>query len=352
MIPRNQIQVAQGETATFEVSYYQYSGGPLIDPSPTPTYVIYNSDNVVVASGTGTRTSIGKYTTTYLVASSATVAKTWRIEWTAYISGLLVPDNWEYFEVITAGSGGLSDITITDDWIQQIKKVLAYPDVNEILLADDQIRSLCVRQALHQYFVKFPKKVWNEYDATNETIIDFPDAYTFGILDCRVLGKGYAGTSGGSFWDMVMWNQTGYGSNFKNMYGSNVKGYNPNSLRQTRFIDQQVNNTLINQGTFKYRVDQILRKVYIYSSISAKCNVTWAKHSANFDDVLFQFQWDVVKLSQGYLLLHLADTAGIIDDTVLEAKIDIAGLKERGKELISEITEKWLEYPDPIAIIH
>lgn len=352
MSVRHQTQVSQGSTVTLEVSYYNYAGGSLTNPDTTPTYTIYDPANVVKTTGTGTYTSVGKYQTTYTVASDATISQAWRIEWSARINTVLVPDNWEYFQVVPSGSTSLNEIIISDAWIQQIKTVLAYPEVESVLLSDEQIKSLIVRPALHDYFVKFPLKYPAEYTIINETILDFPDDFTFGVMSCSVLGKGYAGSPGGTFWDIVMWNQQGFSSNFRSMYGSKVKGYNPGSLRQLRFLDSMTNNSLINQGTFKYRVDQILKKLYVFSSISAKMNVVWAKYSNNFNDVFYQFQYDVVKLAKGYLCLHLADTTGIVDDSVLEAKIDVSALRERGNNLLTEVNEKWLLYPDPLCVIH
>ena len=42
--------------------------------------------------------------------------------------------------------------------------------------------------------------------------------------------------------------------------------------------------------------------------MNATLNVTWAKRSLDFNNVKFQFKWDVIKLCQAYLMQHVADT--------------------------------------------
>ena len=51
----------------------------------------------------------------------------------------------------------LEDITISNEWLNHIKKRLGYPSVNTIVLTDNEIKDLIVRQALYEYFTRFPQ---------------------------------------------------------------------------------------------------------------------------------------------------------------------------------------------------
>ncbi len=235
-------------------------------------------------------------------------------------------------------------IIIDDEWLGQIKSKQAYPIVDKVLFDDEEIKLYVVKPALEEYFAKFPMSVTGDGAINLELILDYPDEYTFGVLDARVVGKGYKGASAGSFWDMVVWNRIGYNTN-RAMYNAKARNYNPNGLLQTRYTDQQVINTMINQGTFKYRDSPSERKVYIYSSMSAYYNITWAKYSNDFSLIKFQFRWDVVKLAQAYLLEKIADVGDLAEDSAQEIKIDSSTLREKATVLREGVYTKWNEYP-------
>jgi hypothetical protein len=353
--PQNMIVKAQGETATFNTYFYDYSGIILTDPDSTPTYIIKDPDSTVVSSGSGERISVGYYVASYDIPNNAYISSNWKIEWTATVSAIPVPDTYEFFTVVAANSNLLfNEIIISDQWLNQIKKRLGYPSVSTIVLSDDDIKELIVKQALYEYFIRFPmiEEESHSIGMGSELIIDFPDINTFGCLDVRIVGKGYQSTYGGSFWDLVMYQSFGVTATTRNQYGANVKGYNPNALRQSRYAVRAATETAINQGTFKYRINQDLRKLYVYSTITSIVNIQWAKFSNNFSDVKFQFIWDVIKLCQGYFKLHMADTFSLISDSTAEVTVDVGLLKEEGNDLIKEIQEKWQAYVQPIILRH
>ena len=349
MSVKNQTTVTQGSTVTLDAFFREYIGGGLVDPDVTPTYVVKNPSGTTMTSGAGTRTSQGCYYASYAVATDATISIHWKIEWTATINAVVTTD-WEYFIVVSGGSIAYDDIQISDEWLHQIKKSVGYPDIDTVLLSDDNLKTLIVRQALYEYFVKFPYKVYTSYAINTELTVDFPDVKTFGVIHCSVDGKGYTKNAGGSFWDLIYWNQLGINNRTANAYGSKIPWFNPNSLMQSRFQNITINKTMINKGTFKYRVDTDAKKLYAYSSLSAMLDVTWAKYSNNFDDIGFQFKMDVVKLASGYAKLHISDTMSMAEDSASEIKIDTASLKERGESDIQSIRDKWEQYPSIIAI--
>lgn len=345
---QNMIVQAQGEIVTLNVYFYDYTGLVLTDPDENPTYVITDPDGAEVDSGNGTRVSTGEYSASYSLSSTAKISNEWKIIWTAKISGIAVDDAYEYFTVVAIDSNLLlNQIIISDQWLNQIKKRLGYPSVSTIVLSDNEIKELIIKQALYEYFIRFPMIEEESYSVGlgSELVLDFPDINTFGCVDVRIVGKGYKSTYSGTFWDLVAYHAMGITSTTRNQYGARIRGYNPNALRQSRYLERAAAETAINQGTFKYRINQDERKVYVYSSIASTLNIQWAKYSNNFSDVKFQFIWDVIKLCQGYFKLHMADTFSLIADSTSEVTVDTSLLKDEGNALISEVHDKWNEYP-------
>lgn len=244
----------------------------------------------------------------------------------------------------------MSVVTIDTVWLNQIKKVVASPMIDELLLTDEQIKDLIIFPVLQRYFTKFPIKQEYQASINGEQIIPFPDEYVFGVLDCRVVDIGLLPGSGTSFWDLVMFQATtpvGLSSKGTGAYG--VKGYNPSGLLYQRDIERQkYKSQQNNYATVKSRVDFENRQLIVYSSITGALNITWAKYSNNFNDVRFERRDDVIKLCQAELLDHLADTASILSDSGLEITINIDQLKSRATELKDKVEERWSQINDII----
>ena len=91
-------------------------------------------------------------------------------------------------------------IFIEDNYMNQIKACLAFPDVDNLLLSDEQIKDICIAPALREYFSKFPIK--HEYQEpvgyNEEKTVSFPDSYVFGVLTCCVsdIGNNVIGNAG------------------------------------------------------------------------------------------------------------------------------------------------------------
>jgi len=94
----------------------------------------------------------------------------------------------------------------------------------------------------------------------------------------------------------------------------------------------------------------IKKEIKVYSTANGMLNITWAKHSENFQDVHFQFINDVIDLSKARLLDHLADTSGILSDTNLEITINAEALKDKASALRDKVIEKWNAIPDMIYL--
>lgn len=253
-------------------------------------------------------------------------------------------NTWDITEYV-----GQTDVQISDAYIQQIKKVLAYPSADNLLLTDAQIKTLIVKPELDRFFIKFPIKVTQEYflSPNAETSIAFPDVLTFGVTDVRVVGKDKINATGTGFWDLVAFNQIGLNTRYSGMYG--VKGYNPSFLRQMNIQKRFEIATQTNLGTVSSRMDFPNRTMYVYSNLPGRINITWAKYSNNFEDVCLERKWDVITLAQAGLLDHMADTAGMVENGS-EVNIASSDLRARASELRASIIDVWKEIPDPIVL--
>jgi len=247
----------------------------------------------------------------------------------------------------------MSLVKIDNTYLNQIKKAVGYPDIDKLLLDDDQIRDLIVYRILQDYYTKFPITFEQSASISGEKVLDFPDEFVFGVLDCRVVDVGMLGGVGGTFWDMVASQAISntYMTNGRSgAYGKNR--YNPNGLLHQVDHQRQMLKSRQNQyTTIKSRVDYPNRKLYVYTSSPGKLNVTWAKYSNNFEDVIFERKNDVIDLAQADLMIHLANSAAMLVDSNLEATINVDYLKEMATALKEKVFEKWDAIPD-IILLH
>jgi hypothetical protein len=244
-------------------------------------------------------------------------------------------------------------IVIEDQYLNLIKKVIASPMVSTLLLDDEEIKDLCIFPALQRYFTKFPLREEYQTSINGEMSVAFPDDYTFGVLDARVVDIGLLPGSGTSFWDLVIFQMsTSTTATIKGVGAYGVKGYNPSQLMQQRDMERYRFKSQQNMyTTIKTRVDTENRRLIVYSSITGALNITWAKYSDDFANVKFERRDDVIKLCQAELLDHLSDSASILSDSGLEININIDALKTRATDLKEKIQEKWDAIPD-ISFIH
>lgn len=245
-------------------------------------------------------------------------------------------------------------IQISDDWMRLIKKYIGFPDIDYLLLEDADIKEFCVFPAMQKYFIKFPIKAYNQYSigASGEMVLDFPDSYTYGLIDIRISDVGLVMGTGGSFWDLIYYQQMA-GASLRQSGGAyGIRGYNPSNIVQQREILRASYKSYQNTfATMRYTVDRSAKQVKAYSSVVGYLNITWAKYSDNFEDIKYERKLDVVNLAAAYLLNHLADSAGILTDSALEMSINVESLRTRAKELEEEVINRWGEFQD-VLLLH
>lgn len=244
-------------------------------------------------------------------------------------------------------------VTIENTWLSLIKKSIGYPDIDNLLLGDDEIKDLCIFPMLQKYFTKFPIQVEYSQSINGEQEIDFPDDFTFGVVDARVVDVGLVGGVGGSFWDVLAYNNMSsnyISSKTAGAYG--VRGYNPSGLMHQRDTQRQLYKSKQNQyTTLKTRVDQVNKKLIAYSSITGTLNIVWAKYSNDFSSVDFEKREDVIKLCQSELMMHLANSSALLSDSSLDVTINTDYLESQATKLKEQVEEKWENYVD-IILLH
>lgn len=246
-------------------------------------------------------------------------------------------------------------IQIDDFFLGLIKSVLAYPAVPEELhLEDDEIKQFCLFPALEVYFNKFPLLSYTELDqASVEQKIAFPDDDTYGVRHASITGKaGYGRKQGSStdFWQVVRYNRQFIG-NRKFIQGKNGRFFNPEGLRFNYIMEQNLIDSLINQGeTFKYVVDYVNRQLISMSSVNARISIAWAKRSDDFSQVKQTQRMNVIKLAQAYLLRHLAYLGSMMIDSTSEKQINVDALQSNAERLENSVIEFWDSIPDTIVL--
>lgn len=344
-----------GEPIVLDGQFRLFEGGPLTDTDSLPTYQIFDPNNSMVASGTSVQTGTGTYEVTYNIPSTAELSNRWRIEWTASINSTPVAGAKEYFRVCSpkgdAVFHGGTQLLIDQTDLNQIKKVLAYPSVPNVLLYDEEIKELCLLPAMTKYFAKFPIPKRDELVFNAYLEVEFPDDLTFGVLDLRTTNKlAQTGSISSSFWEIVKYRNL-YGTTNARWNGQYGTRYNFNGYMQNLITKKQVYDALQNDATYHYNVNHAERKIEVFASSQASLTITWAKYSNNFNDIKYTYKYDVIELAQAYLLLHLADTGGMVTDSDLTKQINSEALKTRANEMMDRVLkEKWELIPDVILL--
>ena len=110
---------------------------------------------------------------------------------------------------------------------------------------------------------------------------------------------------------------------------------------------REMERQLYNFNTFKRENKRVMpriedRAVKGYADSSSKLTIIWAKYSYNFDtDVIFERKEQVIKLAQSYLLEHLSDTLGLIENNDLPVDIDSDAIERKADKLKDAVMEDW-----------
>lgn len=356
---QNPVVAYQGIAVELDAFFYDAQFN-LTDPDAIPTYVITDPSNVVVQSGQGVKISLGRWKATFTSAGNAPLGN-WTITWTATVASAPMQNNFEIFELAAAESKPQTQqVVISDEWLRQIKRVLAFPGVDNLLLdqklgGNEELKEFVVWPALYEYFRRFPIEDRREYQTSSApTELPFPDAFTFGATNIAFTNKFGATSTSASFWDTIKFQLTGAAGVMR--FGRGLGSYglrgNLNGMRQTFQMNRQVAQTYSNMyNTFKANVNEERRVVELYASVDTKIVIAWAKYSLNFADVQFTKLHNCIKLAQSFLLYHVADSTAILQDENLKKKINSEALKARADQLAEEVMKVWEGDPGAITLL-
>jgi len=341
--------VYAGSITDLDILFHAGVTADLVDPDAIPTWSIRDPDNVVIATGQGSKLALGHWVANYMIPTQAALG-VYQIVWTASVGGLQVQNNTESFEVQAQSAEPVTTLVeIEPHWLRQVRRVAAVAGLPQFLLCDEDVKQYCVFPALHEYFKKFPLRDRQEYAISSELVVPFPDNKTYGATDCRIVEKvwGTNGT-GSSFLQLAMWQSINPSYKYRS-YGTR---YNYNGAQQQAMMELQKVKTLSNQlNTFKYFVNYEEKQIEAYSTTQAKLVIEWAKWSTDFADVRFAWREDVITLAQSYLLNYYADAGSLIIDGAVDKGLNVDALRTRAQELWSRVmSEKFNVIPDTILI--
>lgn len=357
-------QVRVGHNNTLTAYFRLQNPGPLVDATGVTVAIKNPANSIIQAAAAATRTALGTYQFTWSTPANTPIGEGYKAVWEfTYASGTSSAE--QLLNVIAAGDMTFeppkNNVLVSDStailpeidtrWLNQIRKVLAYPEVDEILLTPAQIKEFCVIPALLRYFTKFPIKKKDQIAVQQAGTINFPDyseqkQEVIGVTDLRFVNKDYPyGNS--DLWAIVRYQQQGAAMRGVGGYGTRYDfGGNSASL----IAQQQKYDSLQNLNSYNADIRWDERKIYYYSSVASALHIEWALSSLNFDHVRPQWRLDVIQLAQAELLWHLGRTTGIIEDTNLDQKVLSSELNAQAKELFDAVMEKWGEIPDPIMV--
>ena len=348
---RNTGQVTPGNSIAFDIYFRTYSGGPLTNTDYLPTVTIKDPNGNLLKTGLATFIDTGHYEYTYTCPSISLIGSDYRIDWIAIINNIMVPDAWEVFSVIAPTSTSSASIIISDDWLALIKKVIAFPKVDELFLTDDEIKAYALFPAVTEYFTKFPIKVPYEQPISDEIWVPFPDEFTLGVTHVAIVDTGLAVGTGTSFWDLVAFQSLGGTAGAQGAGSFGKRGYNPNSLYQERLLQRMAIKSYQNTyATCKWYIDLPNKQLIAYASSAGTIAITWGKYSNNFEDVRYTRKLEVIQLAQANLLDHLCDITYLLTDSALDQQINVADLRTRATDLREEVITKWSDSTDMVLI--
>ena len=215
----------------------------------------------------------------------------------------------------------------------------------DLELTKSQIEEFIIKQAMHDYFRWFPIETYTTVSVSGPFEVQFPNEYTFFAKDVRMTTNLMMyGPTGNALVDERFIQTTGglYG---RGMYGTR-NDYGMNTANITRRLEMQ--SFTDKYKTFKWRVLENQRKVAGFSNIAGTMEITWASFSDDWSYVAFSQQQDVIKLCQGRILEYFGHLR--LQDEVPDAPITLQAqpLIDHGKELVTEVYEKWQNFTVPI----
>lgn len=251
-------------------------------------------------------------------------------------------------------------IQIEDKNFHTILSATGYPVIPLELLeypADD-IKNIIIREAMEDYFTRFPIKRETTEHVTGKFSIPFPEEEegslkeTYGVVDARVLPhvKGHTLT-GNPFHDQNLVIKGG--GTYNRMY--DVKGKTSFAGLSNNTLDAMVTNRMVagamhNQyaGT---RIIVNLEDDCVVGSTTkfGELRIRWAQSSEKFEDIPRKHQKEVIWLAQSILLKRLAMLRSQ-SNTGMGVDFNTQEFTKESDALERKVREKWAKRKSVVVI--
>lgn len=354
-----------GQNNTFRAYFRLQNPGPLVNASSVTVAIKNPANTIIEPAAATTNPATGTYEFVWATPGNTPVGTGYKAIWAfTYASG--VSEVEQPFDVVGVGSVAFeepkrnilvsdsTDVVVKIDlkWLNQIRKVLAFPEVDEILLTPEQVKEYCVMPALTRYFTKFPIRIKQQISVAEAGFVNFPDysadlREVIGVTDLRFVNKDNP-SGNSSFWEIYRYQQMG-GRGIRGMGGYGTRFDFGGGVAAT-IAQKQKYDSFQNLNTYNAEMLWHERQIKYYSEVPAALVIEWALLSLNFDDVRPQRRLQVIQLAQAELLWHLARTTGIIEDSNLDQKVMAGDLRSEAERLHKEVMEDWNEEPDPSMV--
>lgn len=233
------------------------------------------------------------------------------------------------------------DVLITDEMFQQVMMpmgypVLSLPELSNGMLSEEQVRKILIWPALQIYFKFFPIEEQVELFAAGNFSFDFPDEWTYGVTDCRVISRpvGAPVLTTSPFANEIFF-RTGKSQN--SGYGSRYN-YDMGALHTLQQMESQGN--IESWKSLRTIVNRHNRTISGYTTTEGRLLITWAKYSNDTEKVDFHYQQDFLELAQAYVKEYF----GSIDQrstAQLPTNLNGDNLVESARATKERVLESW-----------
>lgn len=218
--------------------------------------------------------------------------------------------------------------------LEEIKSALGFPLVEELDWggdSDDYIRKYIVPRVLRTYFTYFPMKTATFAEISGSFEIDYPETNVFRMLRHYFNYKNldYATTSPFLLQTMIL------------AKGDDKPFHVANKEFNETFSRLSTAESIIDY-TKALRVEDYPqdRKIKGETNLSGTLTVEWAKKSIYFNDIIYNYKDDAIKLAKAYLL---QDSYRLREQAKVQSKVEINTqvFLEDASRWETEVTEKW-----------
>lgn len=241
------------------------------------------------------------------------------------------------------------EVQIPEYIYERILTIIGYPiiDLEDWRLTEGQVKGLMIQRAFEEYFNYFPILEKDNHSVEYTFRIPFPDDFTYGVTDARINTRPADGgvQTGNPLINEINIQVRGRGSGMR-MWGTE-QDYGFQEVRIFSQLERQA-FTESERSTRLY-VNETERVLEGYSNLYGSLSITWAKWSADWNNVRRIHREDVIRLSQAYVAEFIGNLMSL-SNVDLPNQLDEGELLSRASDYREEIIEKWRNAPRPVLL--